>query len=454
MRTILITGVLVLSAAAALAGQRRASPGAAGRCVLQLDSTGRAGRQLIVGADTNYYAGGGVWLSCLRATVTMVSDSLAFTGPAGRKVAQFIGNVRYRDSTVTMEAERGTYFTAGERWEARGNVRTVNTRTGSTLTGPSLDYYRAVPGRDTVELYAVGRPTISYATRDSAGQPAEPYRVVGDRVRMKGNDRIWAGGRVTIDRSDFQARGDSLQLDAGPAGEGSLFGSPVMRGLGRDSFELTGGRIDLRLENQALTYVLALSDAHAVSRDVDLVADTIGLDLERNQLAQTLAWGRRGRPHATAGDYEIRADSVAFDTPERLLREIRAYRGAWLAGKPDPESAEPEWLRRDWITGDTVVARFTTWDSAGTLRSSVHLIDARGAARAHYRVSEARGGGALPAINYARGRQIIVRMRPEGRRGVERVDIEGQVDGVYLEPLALRPDSAAIADSLRRRRVP
>ncbi|HXF95542.1 MAG TPA: hypothetical protein VNI61_05520, partial [Gemmatimonadales bacterium] len=66
---------------------------------------------------------------------------------------------------------------------------------------------------------------------------------------------------------------------------------------------------------------------------------------------------------------------------------------------------------------------------------------------------EARGGAALPAINYARGRRIIVQMRPAGR-GVERVDVEGQVDGVYLEPLALRPDSAAIADSLRRRRAP
>ncbi len=451
MRALFAAGIVGLSLAGALTAQGRAAAGGSGRCLLQLDSTGRAGRQLVVGADTNYYAGGGVWLSCLRAAVTMVSDSLAFTGPARRKVAEFIGNVRYRDSTISLEAQRGTYFTAGEKWEARGNVRTVNTRTGSTLTGPALDYYRAIPGRDTAELYAVGRPRISYATRDSAGRPAEPYRIVGDRVRMKGNDRIWAGGQVTIDRSDFQARSDSLELDSGPAGEGSLLGSPLMRGLGRDSFELTAARIDLTLENQALTYVLALDNAHAVSRDVDLVADTIGLDLQGNQLVRTIAWGTRRRPRAVAGDYEIRADSVAFDTPERLLQEIRAYRRAWLGGVADSGSAEPEWLRRDWIAGDTLVAQFARWDSAGAPRSSVRVIDAWGEARAHYRVSEARGGG-LPAVNYSRGRRITVHLRPGGQGGVERVEIAGQVDGVYLEPLAIRPDSAAAADSLRGRR--
>ena len=41
--------------------------------------------------------------------------------------------MKYRDSTLTMDADRGTYYKSGERWEARGNVTTKNLNTGSTL---------------------------------------------------------------------------------------------------------------------------------------------------------------------------------------------------------------------------------------------------------------------------------------------------------------------------------
>ncbi|MDH4131151.1 MAG: hypothetical protein OEV95_05015, partial [Gemmatimonadota bacterium] len=71
----------------------------------------------------------------------------------------------------------------------------------------------------------------------------------------------------------------------------------------------------------------------------------------------------------------------------------------------------------------------------------VELVDARGSARSYYRV--AGGGGPLSSINYSRGDQIIVRMKPAGQQGVERVDIRGSVDGVHLEAIAVQPDSAA-----------
>ena len=69
--------------------------------------------------------------------------------------------------------------------------------------------------RDTLEMYATGRPKIQYFPTDSGGQAAEPYVIVGDRVRFKGDDRIFAGGKVTVDRSDFASRSDSLRLDTG-----------------------------------------------------------------------------------------------------------------------------------------------------------------------------------------------------------------------------------------------
>jgi len=219
-------GALALALLAVLA-PRLAAQGS--RCTFQIDNVDRQGSVVETPKGTNYFAGGNVRLSCRGTQITMQSDSVA---AYGGNIIRFIGHVKYRDSTLTMDADNGVYYKAGEKWEARGHVTTENLLTGSSLTGPSLDYYRVVKGvRDTLEMYATGRPKIEYNTADSAGRPAEPYIIVGDRVRFKGSDRIYAGGKVTIDRSDFAARGDSLRLDTGAGSDGTLIGGPpILRG--------------------------------------------------------------------------------------------------------------------------------------------------------------------------------------------------------------------------------
>src|SRR5256714_13698591 len=120
--------------------------------------------------------------------------------------------VHIRDTAITLDAVTAAYFLRQERLEAHKNVVAVNRNSGSVLRGPNLTYYRALRGvRDTLEMYASGRPTIDYrATADSGG--GEPYIIVADRVRFKGNDRMWGAGEGPINRSDFAARGDSMQL--------------------------------------------------------------------------------------------------------------------------------------------------------------------------------------------------------------------------------------------------
>ena len=100
--------------------------------------------------------------------------------------------------------------------------------------------------RDTVEMYATERPTIRfYSSRDTArtgtagatarADTAEPFVIVADRSRMKGNDQMWGGGNVTVDRSDLAAVGDSAMLDLA-ADRGLLLGghgiAPVVTGKG------------------------------------------------------------------------------------------------------------------------------------------------------------------------------------------------------------------------------
>ena len=411
------------------------------RCVFQITNVDRQGAVVETPQGTNYFAGGNVQLSCRGVQITMQSDSVA---AYGGNVVHFIGNVKYRDSTLTMDADNGTYYKKGEKWEARGRVTTNNLRTGSKMTGPTLDYYRVVKGvRDTLVMYSTGRPRIEYATADPGANPGEPYIIVADRVRLKGNDRLWAGGKVTIDRSDFSARGDSLRLDTGKGSDGTLIGgNPVMRGLGRDSFNLTGRRLDLKLNRRELTYVIAKGNGHAVSKEWDLVADTIGLDIKNRRLEQTLAWGDSTRPYAKSPAYAMRADSLALDTPDQQLKEVRGFGTAWLGGTVDARTKQ-----RDWMRGDTVVAQFVQRDSAGTRRAALNRIVARKNAQS-FHLDASPKHPERPSINYARGDVIVMTMKHGARSGVDRVDVRGLIDGIQLEA----SDVSAAADSTRARR--
>jgi hypothetical protein len=427
-----------LALAAALAGVSLGwSPAAAqgGRCLMVLENVDRQGVKEETSGGTNYYAGGNVRLRCRDAAVRMSSDSVAVFGG---NVARFIGTVRYADSTLEVTADTGTYYKEGERWEARGRVTARNLSTGSALQGPSLDYLRAATGlRDTAELWAVRRPTIRYTGRDSAGASGEPYVIVADRVRLRGDDQVWAGGKVTVDRSDFAARGDSLWLDTGPRGEGLLLGSPVMKGLGTDTFTLTGQRIDLRLERREVTYVTATTKARAVTPDWNLTADSIALDVADDEVEQTLAWG--GGVEATGAEYAVRGDSLAIDTPAQRLRGLRAYGDAWMGGEVDSASKE-----RDWIAGDTVTAVFAARDTADTGSVVLQRMSAAGSARAYHRIADEDGGA--PSLSYVRGARIVVMMEAPaaGRDGeVERVVVRGEVDGVQLAPSRDRGAPAA-----------
>ena len=434
MRRVVLTVLLVLVAAADLAAQDT------NKCRFRIQFVGDSGRKVPAVEGDNYFAGGGVIITCEGTSIRMKSDSVA--AYAGR-IVQFIGNVRYRDSTVTMDAENGTYYKEGERWEARGKVHTVNLATGSTMDGPSLDYLRAVKGvRDTVETYSIGRPTIRYIPRDSSGDKAEPYVIVGDRIRQKGENQVWAGGKVTIDRSDLTARGDSLWLRTGANGKGAMIGGePSLRGFGKDTFDLKGQRIEFTMDERDLTGIVALDSAHAVTRDVDLTGDTVSIALKEKKAEQTRAWGRTRRPVGLAGDYELRGDSLAIDTPGGALREVRAFFNAWAGTKPDSVSGE-----RDWVAGDTVVIRFVERDSAGAKSTKVQQLEASSGAKSFYRGVDKNKSAdsskkALPSLNYARADRIVVLMATTGDGGMERVDLFGHVDGIQLEPGTSKPVS-------------
>ena len=404
-------------------------------CKVLVDSVGRQGQRVEVRAkETNVFAGGGVLAHCEGTSTTLSADSVAWF--AGVKRFDMIGQrniVHIRDTTLTLDATTATYYLAQERLEAHRNVVAVNRTTGTVLRGPNLTYYRAAPGiRDTIEMYSSGRPTIDYhATADSG----EPYIIVADRVRFKGNDKMWGGGRVTIDRSDFAAQGDSMQLDQ-PTGFGVLVGKPAMEGKGARPYKLTGTRIELGLAGRELRRVKALGDGVATGSDWRLTADTIDLRLERRKLQRAFAWGPKDsvRSRAVSTTTTIRADSLALDLPDEVLTEARAFGHAFSTSKKDSTKNAD----MDWIAGDSLIARWTQVpDSASAPKTKLHELISRNNARALTHV-QSEHDTAGPSINYSRGTVIRVVLK---RDKVDTVTVTGHADGVQLEHRPPAPDT-------------
>jgi len=397
---------------AALAQQPTPADTAAGRpCTLQVDSVGGNYREVAIGArEKNYYAGGGVLAHCQGTGSTLSADSVAYFQGVGRfDMVGLAHQVHIRDTALTLDARFAAYYLRQERLDAHNRVVAVNRNTGSVLRGPNLTYYRAVKG-----------------DKPDSG---EPYIIIADRVRFKGNDRMWGAGQVTIDRSDFAASGDSMQLDQA-AGFGVLVGKPRVAGKGTRSYTLTGTRIELGLQGREVRRVKALGNGVATGSDWRLTADTIHLHIDHKKLQQAFAWGPRDSTHARAVStlQTIRADSLALDLPDEVLTEARGFGHAFSTSKKDSTAAAPV----DWIAGDSLTARWAQQadpDGAGQPRSELHRLISRGAARSlthHYNQRDS-----LPSLNYSRGALIDILLKADR---VDSVFVTGSANGVQLEP--------------------
>ena len=190
------------------------------------------------------------------------------------------------------------------------------------MRGPGLKYWRAVKASVIPRDVRHAAPDGQYRQGGAADTTqAEPYIIVGDRLRFKGDDRMWAGGKVTIDRSDFAARGDSMMLDQ-TTGFGVLVGTPSVEGrsgglgISRASYTLVGTRIELGLAQRDIRKVKALGHGKATGADWVLTADTIDLRVADRKLQQTC---RPGRQPAAARDFGALHDSGRF-ARHRLAR--------------------------------------------------------------------------------------------------------------------------------------
>jgi lipopolysaccharide export system protein LptA len=383
---------------------------------------------------------GGVDAICDGSDQRILADSAESYGDEKRLL--LIGNVRYKEAKVKLDADRMTYFTGEERIVAEGHVVGV-TNTGTHFTGPQAEYWRPAPGiREKSRLEANSRPDMWVSSTDAGGASGsgatkDSVHIQADKVITENDSLVYARGEVIIDRPDIMATADSAFMDNGKEFV-RLTGTPEITGRGDRKFVLNGNIIDAYSKARQIARVKSSGDAKAVSDDMTLTADSLDLRISNQKMDRVYAWGPQ-RAKAHSADRDITADSIAIEMPGQVVREMRALRNAKAETQPDTSKIIPS--EPDWLRGDTLTARFDTVATGDTVnKPSVKNIVASGSAKSYYQVAPGGmpGKTKTPNVNYVTGKKITVDFVD---KAVKTVNVVGKAEGFYAE---VAPDSASL----------
>jgi lipopolysaccharide export system protein LptA len=373
----------------------------------------------------NVFQGGGVLYRCRGQDNTIIADSSEYYGD--QSVLYLIGHVHYRETKAKVDSDRMTYYQLEDRLRAEGNVNVV-LQSGTTMTGPLVDYYRATATRPLARAIATGHPAMQIIEPNSSGRASEPINVVANQIVAEGDSLVFASGSVEITRPDVIAKGDSAYLD-NHREFARLLKSPTVQSRRDRPFTLRGGQIDLYSRSRVLERVVATPDGHVLSQDLELVSDTVDMRMSNDRLDRVMAWGTKGA-RAVSPDREITADSIDAIMPGQRLREVRAVRHAYANSVPD--TAHVISTERDWIRGDVVVAEFDSVAVSDTASKPVpRRIVSTGHATSYYQLAADARVKSIPNINYVRGKAITIQFE---NREVRTVDVFEEATGVYVEP--------------------
>jgi len=417
-------GLLLLTAAATARAQDVPRS-----CDLQLPTGTGTTARIVTDTTTGkrtIYLGRGVVAHCIGQGNTLTADSAQYFESEGRLF--LVGNVHYTEPRAVVTSRTMTYYQIDNHLHAEGDV-VANLSNGSVLRGPVADYYRSTPGQPLARLFAPGRPQVTLVQKDTTGRgrPPDTAHVVANQINMEGDSLVYASGRVEITRPDLLATGDSAFMDSG-RDFARLMREPSVQGKGTRTFTLTGEIIDVFSRNKQVERVVATPKGHALSQDLELVSDSIDLRVQNNLLQRAMAWGK-GRARAVSPDREIRADSIDAIMPVQRMREVRALRNAYAESTPDSGVVS---TRRDWMSGDTIVAHFDSIAAGDTTsKPKIREIVAEGNAKSFYQMKSSKGPPNQPSVNYVRGRIIDILFED---RKVATVTVTDQATGVMIEP--------------------
>jgi lipopolysaccharide export system protein LptA len=385
------------------------------------------------------------------------------------------GQVDFQDPTRTLTADRAIYNSGTGRLFAQGNVIFTDKQRGSTLRGPELEYYKAMPGRPDAQAIATQRPHLTLVPRGSSGQRRDPMEIDGDRITSTGDKFMTAEGNVVIVSKDVKSTAATAFYDA-TAERMELRTAARVR---NPQYELQGEYIESNLRDGKLTRVLARTNARLDSERLDVTGPQLLMFFENDKLQRVVSGqepqaaaprdSTRALPRsvALASGFRLEADSLEAIMPGQELREVHAVGSAhglaWdtvAAGAPGDTAASrqrvtapPEALEdRDLILADTIIGYFTRDTTASRpardsaeAKTKIERMVAIGNARSVYRIRDDKApAGQKPAINYLNADHVDLAFR-DGE--VDNARARGVKRGVYLDPGQRRApaDSAGAA---------
>ncbi len=431
------------SLARAAEAKKKAKP-ASRPCVMDFSDSPPETRLLysrVTDSISNTFIGGGFVGHCQGENNRIRADSAEqFQAPG---IVNLYGNVMYEEpGKVQIIASHATYFTREGRLYADGNVTATQLATGSSFSGPAIEYYRAMPDRPVSRMIAPTRSTARVIEKDSLGRNGPPTVIVANRFEDTGDSLLMAWGDVIIDRDKLNGRSDSASFDKISEKARLVRSARVTNRDTVQRFTLVGDTIDMYSTNRQLDRVVALHKASATSEEMVLEAERIDLRLETQLLKEAFAFGT-GRAKAHTPQQDVEADSLRIRLEEKRVREVHAVGGAVAIGTPD--SLRMKTTDKDVLRGDKVYAYFDSTPRVGAdtaRKTQINEIRALGNASSLFHMANSRGREAPPGINYVRGARIFVNF---DTGAVRTVRVDSAATGLYLEP---EPDS--LSDSTRK----
>ncbi len=293
----------------------------------------------VAGEHVTHLSGRYLW-TC--GSAAMEADS-AIKRDGPRQV-ELIGRVVYEDTIRTLKSDRLLYFQLSDFIIVEDNVELVRLVDGSTLTGPRVEFLRAVSGVDAFTT-APGRPTVTFYPEH--GESGEPFEVEADVAVFAGEDEARFAGDAVISRSDFNARADTASLTR-EDGLGVMWGEPWIEAEG---IRLEGDTIRFRSENEELEEVRAIGGGYAAGENYEVRAEAIDIELDNRDVKHVWAHGE-GLGEAVSGSHVLYGDSLHFvmyrsqiDTAYSvgdavaIQRDTTVARPDTLAGPTESDSA-------------------------------------------------------------------------------------------------------------------
>lgn len=261
---------------------------------------------------------------------------------------QLFRRVDYEDPTRSLTSDQATYNSQTGRLYATGNVVFVDKQKGSTLRGPELEYYRAMPGRPESQMTATQRPHVTVRPKNNNNASGannnrrrEPMEIDADRVTSVGDRLLTASGNVVINDNGTRSTAEEAYYDQAADHVELRRNARV----DNEKYHLQGELIVSDLKDGSVSKVVAQTNARLVSERLTVTGPQLQLWFERDLLQRMVSGQVPGAPpprdtaRAAAAPAAGQAPPAHPATGQPATRDSAARAGAAGQQRPAPTVA-------------------------------------------------------------------------------------------------------------------